>query len=74
MRARIALTAATAALLAGTLTACDGIADLPLPGGAATGSDAYRVTVANNSDADHCEPTVEDKATGAFVHVTYLPG
>jgi hypothetical protein len=39
----------------------------------AMGAHAYQVTAANNSDADHCEPTVEDKTTGAFVHVTYLP-
>ncbi len=31
--------------MAGSLTACEGVYDLPLPGGAATGSDAYRVTV-----------------------------
>ena len=34
-----------ALLCAGSLTACQGVYDLPLPGGAATGSDAYRVTV-----------------------------
>ena len=45
MRARLLLTSLTAAALAGTLTGCEGIYDLPLPGGAATGSDAYHVTV-----------------------------
>ena len=45
MRARLVRTALTATVLAGSLTACEGIYDLPLPGGAATGSDAYHVTV-----------------------------
>jgi phospholipid/cholesterol/gamma-HCH transport system substrate-binding protein len=44
MARRLATTAA-ALLCVGSLTACEGIYDLPLPGGAATGSDAYRVTV-----------------------------
>jgi len=45
VRARRLATAAAALLCVGSLTACEGIYDLPLPGGAATGSDAYRVTV-----------------------------
>jgi phospholipid/cholesterol/gamma-HCH transport system substrate-binding protein len=45
MIARRALTVAAALLAAGSLTACQGVYDLPLPGGAATGSDAYHVTV-----------------------------
>ena len=45
MRARLLLTSVTALAMAGSLTACEGIYDLPLPGGAATGSDAYHVTV-----------------------------
>ena len=45
MSARRLMTTAAALLCAGSLTACEGIYDLPLPGGAATGSDAYRVTV-----------------------------
>ena len=45
MRARLLLTSVTALAMAGSLTACEGVYDLPLPGGAATGSDAYRVTV-----------------------------
>jgi phospholipid/cholesterol/gamma-HCH transport system substrate-binding protein len=73
MRARIALTAATAALLAGSLTACEGIADLPLPGGAATGSDAYRVTV-DFADVLDLVPQsavkVNDVTVGAVDHVT----
>ena len=32
-------------LLAASLTACEGVYDLPLPGGAAGGDDVYRVTV-----------------------------
>jgi len=44
MRARRLATSAAALLCVGSLTACEGIYDLPLPGGAATGSDAYRVT------------------------------
>jgi phospholipid/cholesterol/gamma-HCH transport system substrate-binding protein len=39
------VTAATAVLLSTTLTACEGVYDLPLPGGAAGGDDVYRVTV-----------------------------
>jgi phospholipid/cholesterol/gamma-HCH transport system substrate-binding protein len=38
-------TAAVAVLLTSTLTACEGVYDLPLPGGAAGGDDVYRVTV-----------------------------
>jgi phospholipid/cholesterol/gamma-HCH transport system substrate-binding protein len=45
MIARRALTVAGALLAVGSLTACQGVYDLPLPGGAATGSDAYHVTV-----------------------------
>ena len=45
MRAWRLATTAAALLCVGSLTACEGIYDLPLPGGAATGSDAYRVTV-----------------------------
>jgi phospholipid/cholesterol/gamma-HCH transport system substrate-binding protein len=45
VRARRLATTAAALLCVGSLTACEGIYDLPLPGGAATGSDAYRVTV-----------------------------
>jgi phospholipid/cholesterol/gamma-HCH transport system substrate-binding protein len=45
VRARRLARAAAALLCVGSLTACEGIYDLPLPGGAATGSDAYRVTV-----------------------------
>lgn len=44
-RTRAVVTAMTAGLLAVTLSGCEGVYDLPLPGGAATGSDAYRVTV-----------------------------
>ncbi len=44
-RARTLLTAATAGVLTVALTGCEGVYDLPLPGGAATGSDAIRVTV-----------------------------
>jgi phospholipid/cholesterol/gamma-HCH transport system substrate-binding protein len=43
IRRRVA-TAAVAAMSLTALTACQGIYDLPLPGGAATGSDVYRVT------------------------------
>jgi phospholipid/cholesterol/gamma-HCH transport system substrate-binding protein len=42
---RTAAAALTAGALAVTLSGCEGIYDLPLPGGAATGSDAYHVTV-----------------------------
>jgi phospholipid/cholesterol/gamma-HCH transport system substrate-binding protein len=35
----------TALLGALSLTACEGVYDLPLPGGAARGDDVYRVTV-----------------------------
>ena len=45
MNGPLLLRAGAAALLAGSLTACNGIYDLPLPGGAATGDDAYHVTV-----------------------------
>ena len=45
MTGRVAARAVAAVLLAVSLTACEGIYDLPLPGGAATGRDAYRVTV-----------------------------
>ena len=45
MTARRLATTVAALLCTGTLTACQGVYDLPLPGGAATGSDAYRVTV-----------------------------
>ncbi len=38
-------TAVCAVLLAGTLSGCEGVYDLPLPGGAAGGDDVYRVTV-----------------------------
>jgi phospholipid/cholesterol/gamma-HCH transport system substrate-binding protein len=38
------LSAAVAVLLTASLTACQGIYDLPLPGGAAGGGDVYRVT------------------------------
>lgn len=44
-RTRAGLTAGAAAVVAGALTGCQGVYDLPLPGGAATGSDAYHVTV-----------------------------
>jgi phospholipid/cholesterol/gamma-HCH transport system substrate-binding protein len=43
--ARRLATTAAALLCLSSLTACEGIYALPLPGGAATGSDAYRVTV-----------------------------
>lgn len=36
---------AAAALVALSLTACEGVYDIPLPGGAAGGSDVYRVSV-----------------------------
>jgi phospholipid/cholesterol/gamma-HCH transport system substrate-binding protein len=45
MRARRLASTVAALLCVGSLTACEGVYDLPLPGGAATGSDAYRVTV-----------------------------
>jgi phospholipid/cholesterol/gamma-HCH transport system substrate-binding protein len=45
VRARKLLTTVTGLLCAAALTGCQGVYDLPLPGGAATGSDAYRVTV-----------------------------
>jgi phospholipid/cholesterol/gamma-HCH transport system substrate-binding protein len=38
-------TALTTLLAVGSLTACEGVYDLPLPGGAAGGDDVYRVTV-----------------------------
>ena len=44
-RLRRSATAAGVVLLAGALTACEGVYDLPLPGGAAGGDDVYRVTV-----------------------------
>ncbi len=44
-RLRRVVTGLTALLGALSLTACEGIYDLPLPGGAAGGSDVYRVTV-----------------------------
>ena len=40
----------------------------------AEGAHAYEVTVANNSDADHCAPTVRDKGSGAFVRLDLPPG
>src|ERR1035438_6073658 len=43
IRRRVA-TAAFAIVSLTALTACQGIYDLPLPGGAATGGDVYRVT------------------------------
>ena len=43
IRRRVA-TAAVAVMSLTALTACQGIYDLPLPGGAATGSNVYRVT------------------------------
>jgi phospholipid/cholesterol/gamma-HCH transport system substrate-binding protein len=43
-RAHVALTAAVA-VGALALTGCQGVSDLPLPGGAAQGSDVYHVTV-----------------------------
>jgi len=43
IRRRVA-TAAVAVMSLTALTACQGIYDLPLPGGAATGGDVYRVT------------------------------
>ena len=45
MRGRRLATAAAALVMATTLTACEGVYDLPLPGGAAGGDDVYRVTV-----------------------------
>ncbi len=44
-RTRGGVTAATAGVLVLALSGCQGVYDLPLPGGAATGSDAYHVTV-----------------------------
>ena len=44
-RLRRVATALTALVGALSLTACEGIYDLPLPGGAAGGDDVYRVTV-----------------------------
>jgi phospholipid/cholesterol/gamma-HCH transport system substrate-binding protein len=38
-------TALATLLAVGSLTACEGVYDLPLPGGAAGGNDVYRVTV-----------------------------
>jgi phospholipid/cholesterol/gamma-HCH transport system substrate-binding protein len=43
--AALAARAAVAALTVGSLAACQGAYDLPLPGGAARGGDVYRVTV-----------------------------
>ena len=43
-RLATSLSAAVAVLLTASLTACQGIYDLPLPGGAAGGGDVYRVT------------------------------
>ena len=45
MRGRRLATAAAALAMTTTLTACEGVYDLPLPGGAAGGDDVYRVTV-----------------------------
>lgn len=45
MTARRLRAVAGALLMTGTLTACEGVYDLPLPGGAAGGDDVYRVTV-----------------------------
>ncbi|MGH8894768.1 MAG: MCE family protein, partial [Actinomycetes bacterium] len=45
MTARRLRAVAAALLMTGTLTACEGVYDLPLPGGAAGGDDVYRVTV-----------------------------
>jgi phospholipid/cholesterol/gamma-HCH transport system substrate-binding protein len=45
MRGRRLVTAAAALVMSTTLTACEGVYDLPLPGGAAGGDDVYRVTV-----------------------------
>jgi len=42
---RRAVTVTAAALTCLALTACEGVYDLPLPGGAAGGDDVYRVTV-----------------------------
>jgi phospholipid/cholesterol/gamma-HCH transport system substrate-binding protein len=44
-RRRTAATAAAAIIAMMSLTACQGVYDLPLPGGAASGDDVYRVTV-----------------------------
>jgi phospholipid/cholesterol/gamma-HCH transport system substrate-binding protein len=43
-RRRTATTAAAAIIALMSLTACQGVYDLPLPGGAASGDDVYRVT------------------------------
>lgn len=45
MTARRFATALAALVMTTTLTACEGVYDLPLPGGAAGGDDVYRVTV-----------------------------
>lgn len=44
-RLRTGLAALTAAVVSLAVSGCQGVYDLPLPGGAATGSDAYHVTV-----------------------------
>jgi len=44
-RARRLVTAIAAVVLATSLTACEGVYDIPLPGGVAGGGDVYRVTV-----------------------------
>ena len=44
-RVRRLLTVVTAGVATLALSGCQGVYDLPLPGGAATGSDAYHVTV-----------------------------
>jgi phospholipid/cholesterol/gamma-HCH transport system substrate-binding protein len=45
MMRRAAATAASVLALSAALTGCQGVFDLPLPGGAAQGGDVYRVTV-----------------------------
>ena len=73
MSAPRVLTVAGAALAALSLTACQGVYDLPLPGGAATGSDAYHVTVEFRDVLDLVPQSavkVDDVTVGAVDKVT----
>ena len=70
--ARLAVTATVAVALATSLAGCTGVTDLPLPGGAATGGDAYHVTV-DFADVLDLVPRsavkVDDVTVGAVDHV-----
>lgn len=70
---RVTATAAAVLASAVALTGCQGVFDLPLPGGAAQGSDVYRVTVEFNDVLDLVPQSavkVNDVTVGAVDKVT----